>query len=353
MNKVSFPSKSDFEQILRQRVEQFFKDNNLKQTGDFGLHLKAIFTFLGILTVYYFLVFQTSSMWTAIGLVFLLVQLKILLAFNVMHDGGHYSFSSKKWINDLAVRSMEFLGSSSFLWRQKHNTLHHTYTNVDGKDDDLVIGSMMRLCPTQKHYVWQKYQHIYGPILYGFLSLYLLVYSDFQKFISNKIGDTPLQKYSKKDLLVFILSKLFYVSYTLIIPMMFHSIWSVLGLFLFGHVIFGLTLSVVFQLAHTVTITEFPQSQEDGQMPYSWMEHQLRTTTNFAMKNPIVTFYCGGLNYQVEHHLFHRISHVHYPKISPIVKQTCEEFGKPYHYAPSFWSALKSHFSFLKQMGTA
>ena len=247
---------------------------------------------------------------------------------------------------------MDFLGSSSMLWKQKHNNLHHTYTNVAGKDDDLDVGGMIRLSPEQERKSWHRFQHLYAPVLYGFLSLYLLFYSDFQKIITRKIGDAPLQGCGKKEVLFFVLTKSLYFTVMLIIPSFFHSFWAIAGLFLLGHLIFGATLSIVFQLAHTVVEAEFPAPAENGHMPYTWVEHQIKTTANFAPNNAFVTFYCGGLNYQVEHHLFHRISHVHYPKLSHIVKSTCEEFGHPYHVSPSFWHALKSHFTFLKRLGT-
>lgn len=352
MEKLHFPIRTDFDSILRARVDTFFKEKSILPSGTTTLHIKALslLAFMGVF--YYFLVFQCNNYLGALFLTFFLVQFKILLAFNVMHDGGHYSFSRKKWLNDLAAFSMELLGSSSMLWRQKHNSLHHTYTNINGKDDDIDIGNLIRLSPQQEKKPWHRFQHFYAPFLYSLLSLYLLFYSDFQKIFSKKIGNTPLNISSKREILIFFLSKFLYLAYTLFIPMIWHSPLVVISLFIFGHLIFGLTLSIVFQLAHTVKETKFPTPDEKGNLPYSWSEHQLNTTANFAVNNKFLTFYCGGLNHQVEHHLFHRISHVHYPEISKIVSQTCKEFNKPYHVNPSFWKALKSHFNFLRSMGS-
>jgi len=351
MNKINFPGRIEFDNILRNRVQAYLKDNNIKETGTKLLQFKGLFCFLASIAIYIPLVFYTENILVGLILTFLLIQTQILLAFNVMHDAGHGSFSSKKWLNELGAYSMEFLGASNALWKQKHNSLHHTYTNIDGKDDDLDIGSLMRLSPEQELKPWHRFQHYYAPFLYGFLSLYMLFYSDFKKMVTKKIGETPLRDYSKKDLSVFLLCKAAYITYALVLPMFFHNPLVVIGYFLFAHFIFGLTLSIVFQLAHTVKETSFPTANEKGQMPYSWAEHQLHTTSNFAPNNPLVTFYCGGLNYQVEHHLFHKISHAHYPKISKIIQETCKEYNKPYNVTPSFWSALKSHFGFLKMMG--
>lgn len=350
MDKLHFPRRSDFEQTVLTRVQDYFKNNNVKQTGNSWVFAKACFLLTGILSSYFFILYGKLSWPTALLVTFLFVQFQILLAFNVMHDGGHQSFSTNKTLNNIASWGMDFLGSSSFLWKQKHNVLHHTYTNVDGKDDDIDISGMIRLSPEQNHRPWHRFQAFYAPFLYSFLSLYLLFYSDFQRMFSRKIGNTSLTHIKPKDIAFFAVFKIFYICYTLVIPMFFYPPQFVILYFLLGHFILGLTLSIVFQLAHTVNETTFPKPDEKGNMPYSWLEHQLHTTCDFAPKNPFVTFYCGGLNYQIEHHLFHKISHVHYPAISKIISQTCKEFNKPYHVNSSFLKALTSHFKFLYKM---
>lgn len=350
MDKLHFPQRNDFDQTIRNRVQDYFKNNNIKQTGNFWLFTKAFISLSGILISYLSILLGNLSWYQALFATFMLVQFQILLAFNVMHDGGHQSFSTNRHLNNVASWGMDFLGSSSFLWKQKHNSLHHTYTNVHGKDDDIDVAGMIRLCPEQEHRPWHTFQAFYAPVLYGFLSLYLLLYSDFQRFFSKKIGDTSLTHLKFKDIAFFSVFKVVYFLYTLVIPMFFYNPGYVLLYFLFGHFILGLTLSIVFQLAHTVNETTFPKPDTEGNMPHSWVEHQLNTTCDFAPNNPFLTFYCGGLNYQIEHHIFHKISHVHYPAISKIIKETCEEFGKPYHVNKSFFKALSSHFQFLYKM---
>lgn len=351
MDKLHFPGRNDFDQIVRTRVNDYFTKNNIKQTGNSWLFTKAFISMFGIIITYLAIIFGHLSWYSALFATFMFVQFQILLAFNVMHDGGHQSFSTNKTLNKVASWGMDFLGSSSFLWKQKHNSIHHTYTNIHGKDDDIDVAGMIRLSPEQEHKPWHRFQAWYAPFLYGFLSLYLLFYSDFQRMITKKIGDTPLNDVKVKDVAFFSVCKIVYLLYSLVIPMFFYNYLYVVLYFLFGHFIFGLTLSIVFQLAHTVNETTFPVPDENGNMPFSWVEHQLNTTCDFAPKNSLVTFYCGGLNYQIEHHIFHKISHVHYPAISKILKQTCEEFGKPYNVNHSFFKALVSHFKFLHKMG--
>lgn len=181
MKKISFPSRVEFDNILRTRVQNYLKENQIKETGSKTMQIKGLFCFVASIVLYVSLVFYTETILAAFILTFLLVQSQILMAFNVMHDAGHGSFSSKKWLNDIGAFSLEIIGGSSALWKQKHNSLHHTYTNVEGKDDDLDAGSMMRLSAEQPFKPWHRYQHFYAPFLYGFLSLYWLFYSDFKK----------------------------------------------------------------------------------------------------------------------------------------------------------------------------
>lgn len=351
--KMKFPKQKGnlFAETLEQRVQEYFTSRQLLKTGNWKLYYKGLLALIGIVVAYSLLLSQTFGLWGNLITLFFMVQSMIVLAFNTMHDGGHNSFAqSKKW-NNIAACSMELLGSSSMLWRQKHNVLHHTYTNINGKDDDLDIGSLLRLSPDQQRRWWHSFQAFYAPVLYSLLSLYLVFWSDFQRMISGKIGDMPLQKRDAKNISFFIGGKIVYVLYTLVIPSFFYDFAYVALFFLIGHLILGFTLSVVFQLAHTVEGTEFPTSNAEGSLPYGFLEHQLRTTSDFAPKNWFATFYCGGLNFQVEHHLFHTISHIHYPDLSKIVKATCAEFNVPYHCQPSMFKALVSHFKFLHHVG--
>ena len=147
--------------------------------------------------------------------------------------------------------------------------------------------------------------------------------------------------------------KIVYYTIFLIIPLLVIDlpIWQILLGFVFLHLIEGATLSVVFQLAHTVEGPEFPEPDQHGNMENSWAAHQMHTTADFARKSRLVNFLFGGLNFQIEHHLFPRVCHIHYRKIAPIVEQAAREFGLPYHDNTSFYSAIRSHVYSLKAMG--
>ena len=150
-----------------------------------------------------------------------------------------------------------------------------------------------------------------------------------------------------------IASKLFYISYIFVLPAVLLPLTGLqifLG-FVIMHYIGGFILAIIFQPAHVIDGTEYPMPDAEGKMENSWAVHQLLTTTNFANNNRVLNWYVGGLNFQVEHHLFPNICHVHYRKISPIVQRTAAEFGLPYKSEPTFIGAIIGHARLLKQLG--
>jgi linoleoyl-CoA desaturase len=348
-----FAPRGPFFEAIKARVDQYFVDAGKRSTGDWRLHSKTAFAFALFAGSYAALVWWVDSLWATVVAAFLLAQALVLIGFNVMHDGAHGSYSRKPWLNWLMGATMELLGSSQMLWRQKHNLLHHTYTNVDGKDDDISVGALFRLSPNQRWYPWHRVQHWYAAPLYSVFSLYLVFYADWKKVFTGRIGTTPMQKPSRRALLGFFGAKAAYFAYAIGLPALFHPLWQVLLVFVGVHLVVGLTVSVVFQLAHTVGGTQFQDGTSTAKIPDEWAVHQCKTTANFAPQNRLATFYLGGLNFQIEHHLCHRISHVHYPAIAKIVSETCREFAVPYESFPSVRSAIAEHFRFLKQLGRA
>lgn len=352
MQKITFQPRTAFLDTLKARVEAYFVETGQEQTGNWRLYAKTVVAMLTIISAYSALVFFELPWWAVVIGAFVLCQGYVLMAFNVMHDGAHGSYSRKQWVNTLMGASMDFMGSSQLLWRQKHNSLHHTYTNIDGRDDDISIGPLIRLSPNQEWKPWHRFQHLYAVPLYSLLTLYWLLGSDLYKFITGKIGDTPMNSRTKRQFAYFVVTKIAYFGYALVIPMLFQPVWAVLLVFVGLHMLFGVTLALVFQLAHTVDGTSFPvPDSKTGHLETDWAVHQFNTTANFAPTSRIASFYMGGLNYQIEHHLFHKVSHVHYPHIAHIVQETCREFSVQYLSFPSVLSAMKAHFRFLYQLG--
>ena len=351
MQKLNFTGRGNFYGTLRQRVDGYFKEREISKNDSPMMYLKTTIILAAFFSCYYGLVFYVENWWSALLVGFGLAQSMILIGFNIQHDGGHKGYSKNRLINRIMALSLDMIGGSHYLWDLKHNKLHHTYTNIDELDDDIHAGPFLRLSPRQAWKPWHRLQAFYALVVYGFLTLSWVTYSDFYEFTARRIGDYRLPKPSKSVSFVFYGGKLFYFAYTLVLPCLLHPIWQVAIAFFAIHFVLGFTLSIVFQLAHTVEDTTFPVPDTDpDRIENEWAIHQFETTANFAPTSKFANWYMGGLNFQVEHHVFSRITHIHYPAISGIVRQTCEEFGVPYHSAPTMLGAVKSHLRFLHRL---
>lgn len=348
-----FPSvKNSLHTDLKNRVQEYFSSNNIKQTGGSKIMTKAIILVGLFALLYLHLMIAKPVWWLALIECALLGVIVASIGFNVMHDGGHGSFSEKRSVNKLASWSASMLGVSQFMWNMKHNVIHHTYTNVDGVDDDIEIGMMMRMAPTQEKLKFHKFQHIYFGFLYAQMYVFWVFYSDYNKYFSRKIGQFPIKKITTLEHIQFWAVKIWHALVFIAIPIYVFGFWGWLAGFLVMAFVSGFILSIVFQLAHTVDDTEFPMPSEDtNRLPDEFAAHQIKTTANFATKNKMVSWFVGGLNFQVEHHLFPKVSHVHYPAINKIVIEVCKEHEIDYLEYSSVTKAIGAHVKFLKRMG--
>src|SRR5688500_8730941 len=341
-----------FHAELKRRISQYFDEVGKSTTGDYSLFIKAVILMVSFVLIYIHLVFFTPPTVWAILECIVLGGVVAAIGFNVMHDGAHGSFSKYKWVNQLAAFSLNILGGNSFMWNVKHNIIHHAYTNVDGVDDDIDIQPWMRMSATQKKYKLHKYQHIYFWFLYSMLYIFWIFVLDYQKYFKAKVGSMELKKMELSDHLVFWGFKVFHAFLFIGLPIYQLGFVSWLIGFLIFTLVAGLVLSLVFQLAHTVEHTAFPMPDEvTNRLENEWAIHQIKTTANFATNNKVISWLVGGLNFQIEHHLFPKISHIHYPAISKIIRQACSEYGIEYIEYPKMRYAVASHVAFLKQMG--
>lgn len=343
-----------FFRTLNSRVNSYFKENNIKKTGNWKLHLKTVVMFAIFLTPYFFLLAMDMPFW-----VYLLLNIVIGIGMagvgmNVMHDGNHGSYSTKSWLNKFMGGSIYILAGNVYNWQVQHNVLHHTYTNIHGHDEDLEAGRIMRFTKQAEWRRFHKFQHYYSVFLYGLLTFNWAITTDFlqmKRYLKRKLsyGEERSSKFLWTTLII---TKVIYFSIWIVIPMILGiTWWKVLLGFLVMHYTAGVILSVVFQLAHVVEDISYPEPNDEGEIENTWAIHQLFTTANFAPKNWLVNYYTGGLNHQVEHHLFPNISHVHYDKISKIVKETAHEFELPYMEFKTMREAVASHFKHLKELG--
>ena len=343
-----------FFRTLNKRVNDYFKENKINKTGNWKLHLKTIVMFGLFLTPYFFLLAMDMPFW-----VYLLLNVVIGIGMagvgmNVMHDGNHGAYSTKSWVNKLMGGSIYILAGNVYNWQVQHNVLHHTYTNIIGHDEDLEAGRILRFSKTAKWYSHHRFQHYYSVFLYGLLTFNWAITTDFlqmKRYLKRQLsyGEAKSPAFQWTTLII---TKTIYFSIWLVLPMILGiTWWKVLLGFVVMHYTAGLILSIVFQLAHVVEDTVNPMPDENGEIENTWAIHQLFTTANFAPKNWIVNYYTGGLNHQIEHHIFPNISHIHYNKIAEIVKQTAAECNLPYHEFKTTREAIASHFKHLRELG--
>jgi linoleoyl-CoA desaturase len=277
------------------------------------------------------------------------------IGLSVMHDANHGAYSKKSWVNTVIGYSLNLVGANAFNWKMQHNVLHHTYTNVHETDEDISPRGVLRMTPHSDWKPIHRYQHIYAWFLYGLMTIAWMVVKDFVRL--KRYQNNGLAKKHKANIttewIILLATKAIYVTYICILPLIFTTIpwWQILiGIFIM-HYIAGFLLAIIFQPAHVIDGTEFPLPDNTNALENNWAIHQLLTTTNFGNKSRWFSWYVGGLNFQIEHHLFPNVCHVHYRKISDIVKGTANDFSLPYKSTKTFIGALAGHARLLKQLG--
>ncbi|PKQ70448.1 fatty acid desaturase family protein [Raineya orbicola] len=353
MPKVTFNNrKGNFYETLKNAVDTYFQEKKIAKTGDWRLFSKTIILIGSAIGIYILLLSNILPAWAGMLGSAMLGFVLATIGFNVMHDANHGSYSKNKTLNEILGLTMNALGGNAFIWKIKHNITHHTYTNIDGLDDDIAKSPLIRMASTQ---VWKpahRFQHIYVFFLYAISSFAWVFLTDMQKYFKRKIHNSPISKIPLKEHIIFWLSKILYVVFYVAIPVYFVGWGAWLVGFSLMHIVMGVTLSLTFQLAHMVEEVEHEHFvAENTYIDAEWAEHQVRTTANFAPQSRLISWLVGGLNFQIEHHLFPRISHVHYPAISKIVKEVCESYNVPYYEAPTLWHAIVSHIKTMKAFG--
>ena len=353
--KFNISDRPEFIKELRKRVNQHFKDNNISKYANLNMKFKTVFMIgLYFTPLVLMLTGVIASLWWVM-LMWLIMGFGMSgIGLSIMHDANHGSYSQNKHVNNVLGFLVNFLGAYHINWKIQHNVLHHTFTNVDGADDDLEGPGFLRFSPHQEKKKIHRYQHLFAWFPYSLMTFQRFVKSDYdQLFRYKKEGLLPSNTSLLKEFLQVTFWKLFYITAFLVLPLLlspFHWAWVLLG-FTIMHLAAGLILSLIFQTAHVMPSTEFPLPDDNGTIENHWAIHQMLTTANFARKNRLFSWFVGGLNYQVEHHLFANICHVHYRKLSPIVEQTAKEFGIPYNFEPTFFGAIRSHANMLRDLG--
>jgi len=314
------------------------------------MYFKSAIILTWLVASYVLLVFWAAGPVSATALALSLSLAVAGAGFCIQHDGSHGAYSNRRFINWLAGYALDVLGASSYMWRVKHVMRHHGYTNIVDRDSDIDVGYLCRLAPQQRRFRAHRYQHIYMWLFYSFLAVKWHLYDDFAALATGRLSRRRYAYPSAVSLLALIAGKVIFAFIAFGLPLYFHPVWKVVTLYALVTFSVGMTLTVVFVLAHLVSEAQFAAP---GDTLNEWTIHQVQTTVDFARNNRLLNWYLGGLNFQVEHHLFPNICHVHYREISNIIQKTCEEHGVQYKAHDTMWAALRSHYRWLREMGRA
>ncbi|NQV53385.1 MAG: acyl-CoA desaturase [Flavobacteriales bacterium] len=346
---------ADFYKTLRGRVSSYFTENNISRHANASMVIKTIVLISMYFVPYIFLLAGTvTSTLPFLGLWLIMGLGAAGIGFSIMHDANHEAYSKNKYVNMALGNLMNFLGANSSIWKLQHNVLHHSFTNIEGADGDINSPEFLRFSPHRPLKPIHRYQYIYAWFLYGFMIILKVLYTDFkQAFHYRDIEIIKTRKEFNKLVMKISLWKAVYFGLFFVLPFIFMPVspWLILLGFFLMHYVVGMCMAVIFQAAHVMPETSFPAPTTTGKMDSNWAVHQLMTTTNFAPNNRLLSWYVGGLNFQVEHHLFPNVCHVHYRKISKIVEATAKEYGIPYHTIGRFREAIAEHAKMLYMLG--
>ena len=348
---------AEFVAELKRRVNQYFKEKGISKQANFTMVLKTISMIALLLVPYALMMFGVVSNLWAHYLMWAIMGLGVSgIGMSVMHDANHGAYSKSRTINRVIGRFIDLVGGNATNWKIQHNLLHHTYTNIHGLDQDINAGVVLRLSPEQKRRKFHKYQHIYAWFLYGLMTLPWMTVKDFFQMVEFRKKNLNKGRSRKfwQEYTLMVAIKIFYYSYMVVLPIIIlpFAWWQILLGFVLMHYVTGGTLATIFQLAHVMPETMNKLEIVDNSMEENWFVHQLETTTDFARNNWLISLYIGGLNFQVEHHLFPNICHVHYKRLSQIVEETAHEYVVVYNNIPSIMRALIEHGKVLKRLGT-
>ena len=355
--KVTFDNRQnrDFAKTVKRRVNAYFDERGLSKHANASMVAKTVI----LLTIYFgsygLIISGLLPLWAMWAMCFVMGFGMAGIGFSISHDALHGAYSSNKAVNRVLGLSFDMLGANGYMWKITHNVIHHTYTNIHGHDEDLEVAPFIRLSPHTEHHWIHRVQHILAFAAYSFATFFWVFIKDYKYFLQRNLGPYEDKKHPIGEWAILVATKAVYYGYTIVVPLLVLDIlwWQFLIGFFTAHLTGGLILGVIFQLAHVVEQTEHPEPNDDSEITEHWLIHQMRTTANFARDNKFLNWYIGGLNFQIEHHLFPRVCSVHYPAIAPIVEETAQEFDLPYHVHETFTDAVRSHYRTLKHFGQA
>ena len=346
----NFAAKSAFWAELKAAVTEHLAGEASRgrpQTGDARLQRKAAVIVLWFALSYGALLLAptfAAALLAALSVAFAASA----LGFGVFHDANHHTLFQRASLNLRAARFCSvLLGPSRHFWVHKHQGLHQRQPNVIGWDDDLETRGRLRFSPACTWEPRFRRQELKALCYYGLNTVEWLFWKDLRCLFGGRLNKWHALQLNKQERTEFLVCKALYVLLFVLPPFLVLPLaWAVAAFVLF-HFVLSWVLAVVFQLAHLTPGMEFDGVRAGD----DWALHQLRTTADFATGSRLATWFTGGLNHQIEHHLFPNVAHTHYPGLRPIVRAIAERHGVQCHDLGSIMSALRQHFALLQMLG--
>ena len=347
------PEPDLFYKTVTERVDAFFNSNKRSRLANVWFYLKSALLISSYALCYY-AIYSCSKASFAFLAMICMGPLAILIGINVAHDAAHDAISKHRITNRCFLHLFDALGANSYMWKNRHVFSHHSFPNILNEDADLKQNPLVRIFPNDVLRKIHRYQFIYAPFLYLLYTLNWLYFRDFKDFRAQKIGSLDNLRHKTKEWIKLFLFKALYIIAIIVLPLYYSSLS--LPTFILGFICMNFAASITITLAlipsHVAEHSRFPLPDQNGLMPYSWSHHQVLTVIDFATNNSMLNFLFGGFNHHVTHHLFPKICHIHYPKITPIIAKTAMEFSLDYRHEPSFINAYLAHYRLLKNNGT-
>lgn len=338
---------------LKAGVEEYFVVNDLSFRANNKMLVKIALMFLLFLAANISIYIFDHSIISLFALYAFIGGWSVLLGLNIGHDAAHNAIFKKRKHNEILLFIFEIVGTNAYNWKNRHLGAHHVFPNIMDHDSDIQQTNFVKIFPKDDHKKYHAFQHIYMPFLYLFYIFRWVIYRDFKDANSKKIGAFNNSGYPKKEILKMIFFKLFYISYMIVLPSLFlpFHFLTIISAFFILTVAGSLVITMVLLSTHVGEDANFPEPDENGFLPHSWSYHQVITAADFGTNSRAMNHLFGGFNHHVIHHLFPHICHIHYPSLTPILKEKAAKYNLPYRHKKYLLAAMLSHFKLLFRNG--
>jgi linoleoyl-CoA desaturase len=338
---------------LRRRVAAALRDAGRTPLGDWRIWSDVVVVTAWVFGSYLVLLLVPLSA-PLVALVVLSFGVALTASLtHVVHASMHGAVARTRRVNLLVAQLFAPWGVSWHWWTVKHNSGHHGYLNIDGFDPDLDQGALMRWTESQPWHPWHRYQHVYAWALYPFLTLRYVVAADVGFLFTGKFKGRRIEAPSVRRTTLLLLDKLGPLMLLLVPALLLHPTLQVLGIAVAVLLVNGMTTVLVFLSTHYTEEAANAVPDADGHIDEEWAACVARATTSLAVRNRTLRWYLAGQDRHLEHHLFPRVAHVHYPVIKGVVRDWCTEHELPYHERPSLLDAWRSHQRRMRVLGRA